>query len=100
MVSYSTLIKTLCAGKQKSLALEYLKKMIKSGIKIDISVVNLLLENCSTTDDYKMAIDAYKFSMMQNVEPNEITFGIMIKIYGFARELHKAFDLLDLMNVY
>lgn len=24
----------------------------------------------------------------------------MIKIYGFARELHKAFDLLDLMNVY
>lgn len=38
--------------------------MIKSGIKIDISVVNLYLENCSTTDDFKMAIDAYKFAMM------------------------------------
>ena len=38
--------------------------------------------------------------MMKNVEPNEITFGIMVKIFGFARELQKAFDLLDLMAVF
>lgn len=38
--------------------------------------------------------------MMSNIEPNEITFGIMVKVYGFARELQNAFDLLDLMNVY
>ena len=38
--------------------------------------------------------------MMKNVHPNEITFGIMIKIFGFSRELYKAFDLLDLMEVY
>lgn len=24
----------------------------------------------------------------------------MVKVYGFSRELHKAFDLLDLMGVY
>ena len=38
--------------------------------------------------------------MMKNVMPNEITFGIMVKIYGFSRELHKAFELIDLMEVY
>ena len=38
--------------------------------------------------------------MIKNIKPNEITFGIMIKIYGFARNLSKAFDLLDLMKVY
>ncbi len=38
--------------------------------------------------------------MMKNVTPNEITFGIMVKIFGFSRELHKAFNLLDLMEVY
>jgi pentatricopeptide repeat protein len=38
--------------------------------------------------------------MMKNIHPNEITFGIMIKIFGFAKELTKAFDLLDLMETY
>ena len=38
--------------------------------------------------------------MMKNLKPNEITFGIMVKVYGFSRELHKAFNLLDLMAVY
>ncbi len=38
--------------------------------------------------------------MLKNIRPNEITFGIMVKIYGFSRELHKAFDLLELMEVF
>lgn len=74
--------------------------MIKSKIKIDVSVINLFLESCSTKDDFKLAEDGYKFTMMQGIEPNEITFGIMVKVFGFARNLEKAFDLLDLMDVY
>lgn len=74
--------------------------MIKSKIKIDVSVINLFLESCSTKEDFKLAEDGYKFTMMQGVEPNEITFGIMVKVFGFARNLENAFDLLDLMEVY
>ena len=74
--------------------------MIKSKIKIDVSVLNLFLESCSSKEDYKLGVDGYKFAMMSGVEPNEITFGIMVKVFGFARELEKAFDLLDLMDVY
>lgn len=38
--------------------------------------------------------------MLKNINPNEITFGIMIKIFGFAKELQRAFDLLDVMASY
>lgn len=64
LISYSTLIKTLCIGNKKSLALEYMKKMIKAKIKIDVSVINLFLESCSSKDDYKLGIEGYRFSMM------------------------------------
>lgn len=97
LISYSTIIKALCNCDKKIQALEYLKKMIKSKIKMDVSVINLFLESCSTKDDFKLAIEGYKFAMMIGIEPNEITFGIMVKVFGFARELEKAFDLLDLM---
>lgn len=100
LISYSTLIKGLCKGNMKGTALEYIKRMINSKITIDISVINLFLESCSTKTDYKMAINGYNFAMMKNIIPNEITFGIMIKIFGFARDLRKAFELLDLMQVF
>ncbi|MCC6448005.1 MAG: hypothetical protein IT215_04905 [Chitinophagaceae bacterium] len=100
LISYSTIIKALCHCNRKILALEYLKKMIKSKINIDVSVLNLYLESCSTKEDFKLGVDGYKFAMMSGIEPNEITFGIMVKVFGFARELEKAFDLLDLMDVY
>lgn len=94
------MIKALCHCDKKLIALEYLKQMIKAKIKIDVSVVNLFLECCSTKEDFKLAIDGYKYAMMTGIEPNEITFGIMVKVFGFSRELEKAFDLLDLMEVY
>ena len=100
LISYSTIIKALCHSEKKNLALEYVKKMIQAKIKIDVSVVNLFLENCSNKKDFKLAIKGYQYCMMQNITPNEITFGIMIKVFGFSRELYKAFDLLDLMDVY
>lgn len=74
--------------------------MIRSPIKKDVSVVNLFLETCSTKNDHALAIEGYKYSMMHSVTPNEVTFGIMVKVFGFARKLEKAFELLDLMKVY
>ena len=38
--------------------------MIASKIKIDVSVVNLYLDSCATKEDFKLAIDAYKYAMM------------------------------------
>lgn len=100
LISYSTIIKGICATPRKIEALDYLKRMLNSDIESDISVVNLFLDSCATHTDYKTAISAYQFVMTKNIQPNEITFGVMIKVYGFAHELQKAFDLLDLMAVF
>lgn len=100
LISYSTIIKGLCNNGRKEEAWQYIQKMMRNNVEIDISVINLFLDSCSTVSDFKLGITAYQEVMMKNVTPNEITFGIMIKIYGFARELQKAFDLLELMEVY
>jgi len=100
LISYSTIIKGLCQAEKKNEALEYIKKMMTTNVETDISVVNLFLDSCATVNDYKLGITGYQYVMMKNITPNEITFGIMIKIYGFAKELQKAFDLLDLMAAY
>ena len=100
VISYSTIIKGLCLANKKGDAFEFVKKMIDSEVSVDISVVNLFLDHCSSAQDYRLGIKAYQHIMMKNVAPNEITFGIMVKLYGFARDLPKAFELLDLMMVY
>lgn len=100
LISYSTIIKGLCKSERKPEALEYVKKMISIYKDLDISVVNLFLDSCSTPKDFKLGIQGYQYAMMKNIIPNEVTFGIMVKIFGFSRELRKAFDLLDLMDVY
>lgn len=100
LISYSTLIKGLCLANKKSEAFDFVKKMINSDITVDVSVINLFLDSCANVNDYKLGSQAYQYTMMKNIVPNEITFGIMIKIHGFAKELQKAFDLLDLMMVY
>ena len=100
VVSYSTIIKGLCQADKKKEALDCMKNMINNLPSVDISVVNLLLDSCATPVDFKLAVQAYQYAMMRNIVPNEVTFGIMVKVYGFSRELHKAFDLLDLMTAY
>ena len=32
-----------------------------------------------------MGIEAFKLGMESKLKPNEITFGIMVKLYGFAK---------------
>ena len=100
IISYSTIIKGLCQNGRKKDALECTKSMVNNLSNIDVSVINLLLDSCATPNDYKLAIQAYQYAMMKNIVPNEVTFGIMVKVFGFSRELNKAFDLLDLMAVY
>lgn len=100
LISYSTIIKGICATSRKDEAYGFVRKMLDSGIESDISVINLFLDSCANQQDFRLAIQAYQFIMTKNVHPNEITFGVMIKVFGFARDVQKAFELLDLMAAY
>ena len=100
LVSFSTIIKGLCKVDRKSKALSYVRKMLESTISVDVSVVNLFLDCCANKFDYKLGIKGYQLADAHKIKPNEVTFGIMIKIYGFSRELGKAFSTLDVMKAY
>ena len=100
LVSYSTIIKGLCKVDRKSKALTYVRQMLESSINVDVSVVNLFLDCCANKADFQLGIKGYQLADVHKVRPNEVTFGIMIKIYGFSRELGKAFDTLDVMKAY
>lgn len=100
LVSYSTIIKGLCKVNRKTKALAFVRQMLESDISVDVSVVNLFLDCCANKGDFRLGIKGYQLADVHKVRPNEVTFGIMIKIYGFSRELGKAFDTLDVMKAY
>lgn len=100
LISYSTIIKGLCGKDQKAEAIEFFKRMLKSDVVTDVSVVNMLIDSCANVNEFRFGIEGYTLALKHNIVPNDITFGIMIKLYGFARELGKAFELLDLMPAY
>ena len=100
VISYSTLIKGLCTANRKTEAFEYIKKMINAQPDVDVSVINLFLDSCSNSADFALGVAVYEYVMSRNIAPNEITFGVMVKVFGFAKELSRAFDLLDLMTAF
>jgi pentatricopeptide repeat domain-containing protein 1 len=100
LVSYSTILKVFIQNNKKDQAFTYFLKLLNSTIKADVSIVNLFLDSCSNKTDFKLGLRIYEQADLHRIKPNEITFGIMIKIYGFSRDLKKAFDLIPVMKAY
>ena len=100
LVSYSTILKVFIHNNNKDMAYSYFLKLLNSEIKADVSIVNLFLDSCANYTDYRMALKIYEQADLHKIKPNEITFGIMIKVYGFSKEVKKAFDLIPVMKAY
>lgn len=96
LISYSTLVKGFCKANKRPKALDLIKKMIDSKIEYDISIINLFLEACAASDDNKLGIQSFEYFRAQKAVFNEITMGIMVKIYGACYKLKDAFDLYEL----
>jgi pentatricopeptide repeat domain-containing protein 1 len=100
LVSYSTILKVFIQNEQKEKAYTYFLRLLGSEIVADISIVNLFLDSCANYNNYRLALKIYEQADVHKIKPNEITFGIMIKVYGFSREVKKAFDLIPVMKAY
>merc|ERR1719322_202429 len=96
LISYSTIVKGLCKLNDRNRAFTMIKRMIDSEIEYDISILNLFLENCAATDNHKMGITSFEHFLKKKVIINEITLGIMVKIYGAQFKLKNAFDLVNM----
>lgn len=95
LISYSTFVKGLCKVNQRTKALELINRMIDSKIEYDVSIINLFLESCASGDDMKLGMNTFENLVKKNVTLNDITMGIMAKIYGANFKLKQAFDLLE-----
>lgn len=98
LITYSTIIKGLCVAERKREAMNLLKQMLRNDLQKDPSVVNLFLESTSNRRDYPLGLEAYEEALRSQVKLNEITFGIMVKLYGFSKNLNQAFRLIALMK--
>lgn len=63
LVTYSTMVKTLCNNDKKDLAFQYIKQMLNRKVVEDTSIVNLFLEQCSNKIDFSMGIQAFQHSI-------------------------------------
>lgn len=100
LVSYSTILKVFIQNNQKDKGFKYFLKLLNSTIQPDISIVNLFMDSCANYNDYRLGIKIFEQSDLHKIRPNEVTFGIMIKVYGFARKVDKAFELIPVMKAY
>lgn len=97
LISYSIIVKGLCKINQKQKAFDMIKRMINSKIEYDVSIINMFLENCAASEEQKLGVNCFETLMKLKVCFNEITMGIMVKIYGASFKLKNAFELLDFM---
>lgn len=95
LISYSTIVKGLCKAHRRQKATSLIKSMLESKIEYDVSIINLFLESCASSDDHKTGISCYEYFSKKLIPINEITLGIMVKIYGAQFKLKSAFELLD-----
>jgi pentatricopeptide repeat protein len=95
LISYSTVVKGLCKANQRIKAFELINRMIESKIEYDVSIINMYLESCASSDDMKLGMSSFENLVKKNIQLNDITMGIMVKIYGACFKLKSAFDLLE-----
>lgn len=68
-------------------ALVLVNEMEKAGIKADEVLYNSLLDGCCKAGEVEIALLVYQNMRTLGIKPSNVTFSILIKIYGKAREL-------------
>jgi pentatricopeptide repeat protein len=100
LISYSTMVKGFCKTGRRQNAFNLIKKMMDDNVQYDVSIINLFLENCSANEDFKLGISSFEHFAKRKCIFNDISFGIMVKIYGASFKLKTAFDLLEQMEAF
>jgi len=53
------------------------------------------MDTCISYRDIEKTQEVYDTMLKHNIEPNYVTFGILIKAYGMNQELNKCFEIFD-----
>jgi len=96
MITYSTIMKGYCSSGDLNKGLELLRDMESSGkFAPDEVMYNSLLEGCAKEQRLDDALTLLEKMKAAGVSQSNYTLSIMIKLLGRARQLAKAFEMLQ-----
>merc|ERR1719463_45398 len=99
VVTYSILIKASCAAGNLGNAMSLFEQLKQENLVLDEIAFNSLLNGCSKNNKVSYAENVFQSMRELGVKPSNVTFSILVKMYGKAKMLDKAAEIMDLMEV-
>lgn len=100
--TYIVLIRTLSEVGNLQRALSVFEDMVQSGQKVDESIYLTLLNTCQKDgpgcENADLTKRLFDDMVARGVKPSGATFSILIKVFGRAKRLDEAFDVLEKMR--
>merc|ERR1719181_83582 len=79
-------------------AVTLLDHLKAQGLNVDEILYNSLLEGCVKSNQATRGLELFQQMLADKVQPSNITFSIMVKIYASANRLDQAVDLIKRME--
>jgi pentatricopeptide repeat protein len=98
VVTYSILIKASCAAGNLGNAMSLFEQLKQENLVLDEIAFNSLLNGCSKNNKVSYAETVFQSMRELGVKPSNVTFSILVKMYGKAKMLDKAAEIMDLME--
>lgn len=96
--TYSILIKANCAMRNLQNAMSLFEHLKEEGLAIDESTFNVLLNGCSKQFRVDHAETVLAYMRVLAVRPSNITLSILVKLYGRAKMLDKAIEIVSVIE--
>eukprot|EP00746_Dinoflagellata_sp_MGD_P048816 gnl/MRDRNA2_/MRDRNA2_221127_c0_seq1.p1 gnl/MRDRNA2_/MRDRNA2_221127_c0~~gnl/MRDRNA2_/MRDRNA2_221127_c0_seq1.p1 ORF type:complete len:308 (+),score=35.44 gnl/MRDRNA2_/MRDRNA2_221127_c0_seq1:2-925(+) len=99
IITYSVLIKANCAMRNlRSLqnAMSLFEHLREEGLALDEITFNVLLNGCSKNFRVDHAETVFAYMRVLGVRPSNITLSILVKLYGKAKMLDKAMEIMSI----
>jgi pentatricopeptide repeat protein len=98
LITYSTVIKGYARSKNMKKVFDiYQFLTTNSTFQMDEVIFNSILDGCAKTGNLDKALIVYDDMQKNGIKRSNVTFSIMIKLYGNNKMEDKAFQILDEM---
>jgi len=94
LITYSTYIKGLCKFRRVDEAFLIYEKLRRDNVfKLDEVLYNSLLHGLQKAKEYTKANEIYQHMIKNNIQPSNITYSILIKIFSDQYKVEEALEL-------
>lgn len=94
-VTHSIIVKAYCVRGDFQNAMQAIRNMQDSKVQHDAVVYNTCLDACSKKGRLDLVETLLQDMIQHNVSPTNFTLGIVVKAYGRAKQLSKAFQMVE-----